>query len=207
LKDEKILSLSTGGFNSASGDFIHLSRHNKDGSPDSTFGSHGEAFVDLGNGETASSFVIQPDNKILIANTIINENYTGLNLVVARLTPNGALDLSFGTNGTFFIQTEEETWGEAAIALQPDGKVLLAGSTKVLRLNSNGTLDNSFGSGGIIPQNLIHTIASILLQPDGMILITGQLISTDGEPEPYILARFQKNGSFDPAFLGTGIRM
>jgi uncharacterized delta-60 repeat protein len=117
---------------------------------------------------------LQSDGKVVVggANT------------VARLNSNGSRDFSFGpvtaSNGVV-----------ACLALQSDGRTLIAGSftsvngtnrNRIARLNSNGTLDNSFNPGSG-PDN---SVLSIALQPDGNVLIAGGFKTVNGVVRPYV---------------------
>ncbi len=147
---------------------------------------------------TVDRTVTQPDGKI-----IINGNFTSYGWIsrnyIARLNANGSLDTSFsgGTTTDNFINS---------IALQPDGKILIAGlftnyewtnRNYIARLNANGSLDTSF-SGGTMADNEIYSIA---LQPDGKILIAGLFTSYGWTNRNYI-ARLNANGSLDTSFSG-----
>ncbi|RYD86600.1 MAG: hypothetical protein EOP50_22170, partial [Sphingobacteriales bacterium] len=97
-----------------------------------------------------------------------------------------------------------------AVAVQPDGKVLLAGTfnsyggktrNRIARLNADGTLDESFDPAGG-PNAQVNCIA---LQPDGKILIGGLFSFYNGTASSYI-ARINSDGSRDASFsIGTGI--
>lgn len=111
----------------------------------------------------------------------------------------GAIDTSF--NCTFPAQ------GGTSIAIQPDGKILVAAQIlnnsnpyKVIRLNSDGTVDSTFddGLGANAP------ISKLKLQPDGKILIGGEFTSVNGVAFNHI-ARLNSNGSVDTTFnIGFG---
>ncbi len=100
--------------------------HNTDGSLDSNFGTGGKTTTTFGGSSSAVGVVIQGDGKILVAGTsfVTVPLPASANFVLARYNPNGSLDTGFGTGGT--VTT---AFGAAeAIALQPDGRIVLAGS-------------------------------------------------------------------------------
>jgi uncharacterized delta-60 repeat protein len=80
-------------------------------------------------------------------------------IVVTRLDANGALDQSFAGGGLLIMASPRYLWSARAIAIQPDGKLLIAGdfvddandratsAIVLLRLNPDGTPDADFGSG------------------------------------------------------------
>src|SRR4051812_9332866 len=115
------------------------------GTPDATFDGDGARGLDLGGTEVATAATIQPDGKIVVAG-FTSVNFDG---AVWRLNPNGTLDTTFDGDG---VKTVDSGHVERlrAIALQPDGKIVVAGSTDVganaavYRLNPNGTFDATF---------------------------------------------------------------
>ena len=178
-----------------SGPYFGLCRYNSDGSLDTTFDSDGKAIISIIG--PVICMKLQPDGKIVVASLV----------KVARLLANGSLDNSFGTNGEI---------GSAitayAIAIQKDGKIVLAGGVfdfQLTRIDTSGGLDNSFGNGGIVTTygfnsgcstqgNIATTIA---LQPDGRILAGGwRRCGTLGLSRELVLARFNADGTLDNSF-------
>ena len=104
---------------------------------------------------------------------------------------------------------------EAALALQTDGKTLLAGneaglpaSIAAVRLNANGTLDSTFGTGGVqilskTATFAIFAVTAVGLQPDGRIVIVGGPDDTGG-PDGFDVIRLNPSGSLDTSFNQTG---
>ncbi len=146
----------------------------------------------------------EPQGDILVAGAIDSVNGTARNNI-ARLTTNGTLDTSFNPNvsGSNFFGGQI-----LAMALQPDGKVLIGGffdtvnSTSrntIARLNSNGSLDTGFNpiivGDGIVGEN----VRAIALQDDGKILIGGSFASVGGVARNGI-ARLNSNGTLDTGF-------
>jgi uncharacterized delta-60 repeat protein len=130
-----------------------------------------------------TSVVIQPDGKILIAGTFRAFNGVPRHQI-ARLHPNGALDLSFepGHGASAAI---------SALCLQSDGKILIGGGFTevnfrsrfhIARLNHDGSLDLTFDPGG--GANL--EVNSIVELPGGKVLIGGAFTSYDYLPRPHI---------------------
>jgi uncharacterized delta-60 repeat protein len=169
------------------------------GQLDPTFGQGGVVTTDFGNQRfsqdvaTATAVVIQSDGKIVVCGGAPTTTDFP-EAVVARYNPDGSLDTSFGTGGmtvtdTFAIPT--------AIALQPDGKIVVDGAegetVSVTRYTSTGSLDTTFGSGGTASFIGFGGITSgVLVQRDGKIVV-----ANNG------LARFLSNGQLDSSF-GTG---
>jgi uncharacterized delta-60 repeat protein len=167
-----------------------IARLNADGSIDATF------IVGNGTNKYVSVIVIQPDGKILIGGDFGNYNGTPCGHI-ARLNVDGSLDGSFnqGTGANNLV---------LAIALQPDGKILIGGtftsydgspSRRIARLNANGSLETSFIHGN----GANEWIEAIAVQPDGKVLIGGLFTIYDGTARNR-LARLNADGSLDTSF-------
>lgn len=121
---------------------------------------------------------------------------------VFRFLSNGVLDKTFAANGTFVLPNSFGSY--SAVAIQPDGKILLGSSTgglnaEVDRLTIPGHLDPSFGSGGRVTFKC-SSLLGLALQPDGRILASVQSI-INGRSQ---VARLLSNGSTDNSFGTNG---
>jgi uncharacterized delta-60 repeat protein len=193
-----------------------LVRYLKNGQVDRRFGDHGHVFTDVGLGNvSANAVAIQPDGRILVAGGgFRSQGNVKRGFVLARYLQDGSLDQSFGKAG---IVIADFSGGASAraLALQPNGKILVAGTaddgTKmafvVLRYLKNGAADNSFGSRGKAAVDFggrDEAANTLLLQPNGKILAGGQ---TGGNgynlSAEFALARLLPNGHLDTSF-GTG---
>ena len=114
-------STSGGGLNFAA------ARLNPDGSVDSAFGAGGKVTVDFGGEDGASAVVLAPDGKVLLAGDT-TAGAGGGDLAVARLNADGSTDTSFGTGGETTVDFGGQDVGRA-VALQPDGGIIIAGGT------------------------------------------------------------------------------
>ena len=131
-----------------------------------------------------------------------------LSLSVVLMARAGDLDKTFGSGGLFTTNlTQASATANRVIAVQSDGKVLVAGVIQnhatLLRLKTNGTLDTSFGAGGVVTTNfLIHfpEVVGMAIQLDGKILAA--ISSIDTNPGP-LVARFDTDGRLDTTF-GSG---
>jgi uncharacterized delta-60 repeat protein len=228
--DGKIVAGGSAGSNSGndSGNF-GLARYNGDGSLDTSFGTGGKVTTDFENHfDVIFQLAIQPDGKILAAGTIDTVTTGGVTqtgIGVARYNTNGTLDSSFaqgefaggGKSATFVLNGQ--AWGYA-IALQPDGKIVIAGSTgklgddttltfTLIRLNSDGTVDTSFGGGTgrpIVEFGHRSEAVAVAIQPDGKILACGYAQSGAtpvSDSSDFAIARLNSDGSLDPTF-GSG---
>ncbi len=148
-------------------------RINTDGSIDSSFGNNGIVKTDFfpyDNLNEASDVTIQQDGKIIVVGYAYLDNSTGYNnAAMARYNTNGTLDSSYGQNGKIVIAIDSIT-GFAAAAMQPDGKIVVAGVCETLgqlvwRFLSGldiGVIDTSNPNNPIlIYPNPIHSQATL----------------------------------------------
>ena len=103
-------------------------RLNQDGSIDNTFGNQGITTVNLiYGGNYVTGMVVQDDDKIVLSGNA--EGPEDYDLGMARLTADGILDTSFGTDGITVTDINKDIDQVEGVALQPDGKILVAGHT------------------------------------------------------------------------------
>jgi len=161
---------------------------------DVELGFNAGAFSHPDNAPRIHAIVVQPDDKILIGGIFTSVAGTARNFI-ARLNPNGSLDPTFNTP----LQTFGSNSGEVlAIALQPDGRILVGGAffvngdfTIMVRLNPDGSLDSSFNIGVTN-----SSVSTIVIQPDGKIIIGGNFGLINNVPSPN-LVRLNPNGTID----------
>jgi uncharacterized delta-60 repeat protein len=179
-----------------------------DGAPDPMFGVGGR--VALGTTWPAVGVAVRPDGRIVLAGSGVGS------APVVQLTPAGAPDPTFGTGGTETVPfgTSPNPLNLAGVAVQPDGKVVLAGWTgsasvfaAVARLRPDGSLDPAFGTGGTVVAAPGFTVRAVALQPDGRVVLAAGLNVFDsafrqaaavrllGDPPPPVLAGGPADGS------------
>jgi uncharacterized delta-60 repeat protein len=187
-------------------------RYTANGTLDTTWNSTGTVITPFGSSDDfAFAIALQPDGKVLLAGTCFNG--TNNDFCVARYTANGTLDTTW--NGTGKVITLVGSGDDIAnvIALQPDGKVLLAGECKgasyydfcVARYNTNGTLDTTWNSTGKVITPIGSsgdTAKAIALQPDGKVLLAGGC--KGGTNNDFCTARYNTNGTLDTTWNSTG---
>ncbi|MDE2180609.1 MAG: hypothetical protein KGJ40_07160, partial [candidate division NC10 bacterium] len=185
----------------SSGLTFALARYNADGSLDPGFGSGGKVLTDVGWPNGAFALILQPDGRLVAAGI----GSTGGTALV-RYTANGTLDPSFGSGGT--VTTDVPAYGARALILQPDGKLVAAGSLDnnfaLARYNAaDGSLDTSFGGGGTVMTDFgdADGAFALVLQPDGKLVAAGH--TNAGGAWHFALARYNANGTLDPSF-GSG---
>jgi uncharacterized delta-60 repeat protein len=222
----------TGSSFNASGntDYVVI-RYTSAGAVDSTFGTNGIVTTDINSYDIPEGIAINSTTGAITIAGTSNSNYSLLgnhhtgngDFTVVRYTSSGALDGSFGTGG---IATFDISSGSAdaahSLAVQPDGKLIVAGTTVrtvnnkdvvVVRLTTAGALDASFGTGGIAIENYDGVNSddecrSVAVQSDGKIVIGGSVDAfpntTGSNPIGLMLMRFTTNGALDPSFNGDG---
>lgn len=127
----------------------------------------------------------------------------------------GSLDTSFGTGGKVVTSINSGADKAYSVALQPDGKILVAGMTTsaltgkdfvCIRYNANGSLDNTFATNGIFTNDFQtgsdDVVYSLALQSDGKIVLAGY--SDDGSNKSAAILRLSSNGTIDTAFGNSG---
>lgn len=188
-----------------------LARFLPDGGIDPSFGSGGYVSGDFGVASSeAVDVAIQPDGKILVGG---KQWGTGpARFAVSRYTPAGRLDRGFGGDGTVLEAGDPPfRFGSPnGMVLQPDGKILLAGTLawepetqiEVLRLNADGSVDRSYGEGGVARVPIPDAYISIPAR--ALALHEGKLIVAAGGSGGALLARFNADGSLDRSFGGDG---
>ncbi len=189
-----------------------VARYNSTGSLDSGFGVGGVVSTSFTTtGDYAYGVVIQSDGKIVVAGNAYNTNLP--DFAVARYNSNGSLDTSFDTDGKDTTAFGADDIGRA-VALQTDGKIVIAGYTNasgnddfaVLRYNSNGSLDTSFDTDGRVTTAFTSNddqARAVLIQPDGKIVAAGYRFG--GNLPDFAVARYNSNGSLDTSFSGDGL--
>ncbi len=200
--DGKILLIGTAGL------YFALVRYNADGSLDTSFSNNGVLISDVIS-YSPQCVAVQTDGNIIVttAGTLL------------RYKADGSVDTSFSADGkviTDMMISPTGSGGNSMVVIQPDGKILVAGTKystsndfALARYNPDGSLDGSFALGGKVttdfgsPSNPSSDIArSLTIQADGKILIAGDGQTSRGID--FALARYNSDGSLDTTFAKTG---
>ena len=166
----------------------------------------------------AEDVVVQPDGKIVVTGEVIDG---GSNRYFAALRhlPDGSLDGSFGSGG--LVAVDLGSFEDArAVALQRDGKIVVAGETDcetarcfaAMRLNPDGSLDSSFGAAGVVRVPFYLHAASandIAIDAAGRIVMAGvRLRGGDAQDSATVcVIRLLPDGRPDPGFSGDGVAL
>jgi uncharacterized delta-60 repeat protein len=181
------------------------------GDLDPTFGKGGKVLTSLSNcglgvcNANPADAVLQPDGEIVVAETFTTS------FGAMRYRPNGSLDTSFGNGGIAQTGFATSLTFADAVALQPDGKIVVAGQFQnpnhdgfvVARYNSDGSADTGFGTIGHVTTDFGHLPGvgeAVLIQPDGKILLGGSIFQGKRQPNDTVLVRYNPDGNLDQTF-------
>jgi len=176
------------------------------GSLDTGFGEGGLLLKSFGDFNHAAALAIQPDDKIVavgVTTSVDSADRVTSQFLVMRVFSDGSVDPLFGDEGKIVLPFTFRD-GASAVALQSDGKIVVAGaslfpiSLSMARFNSDGSLDSTFGSDGrLMTQGL--SARALAVQPDGRIVAAGS------RGDDFALVRYQADGTLDPTFGVGGI--
>jgi uncharacterized delta-60 repeat protein len=205
------------------------------GTLDATFGGTGTVVTQAttvtapqDQTQYGSGVAVQADLKTVVAG-VSPETYnksTHLDIVVVRYNTDGGLDTTFGSGGVVRIRSTSDYWDSSSephltsVALRPDGKIVVAGVTKVTygsgknavarfdlylaRLNPNGSFDTTFNGTGSktldFPQGSVYA-EGVALQPDGKIVVGAD---SGAAGLHFLAARFNADGGLDHSFGPNG---
>lgn len=204
-------------------EIIKLAKHNKvkwislDAPLYSTalpgFGATGKVTTAIGSAnDTGNAMALQSDGKIVVAGLSFTGSYS--DFAVVRYNSNGSLDTSFGTGGKVTTAVSSTDDSAFAVAIQSDGKIVVAGHAKVgsymdfavVRYNSNGSLDTTFNTTGKVTTaigTLADSARGAVIQPDGKIVVVG-MYTVGTNNDDIALVRYNPNGSLDTTFGTSG---
>lgn len=208
--DGKVIAVGTSF--AGTGTRFALARYLADGRLDASFGGGGTVTTSVAGTVQLFGAARQSEGKIIAVGTVL----TGANLdfAVLRYQADGILDSGFGAAGLVTTDIASGQEEARAVAIQPDGKILVVGFTvqgaessfALARYQANGSLDSSFGVGGIRTTNLpttLHDLRAVAIQTDGKIVVAGSAFN--GFQTNFALARYHESGSLDTSFGVGGI--
>jgi uncharacterized delta-60 repeat protein len=192
-----------------------LARYTSAGNLDPSFGTAGKVVTPIGSSnDVATAVAIDSQGRIVVA------GYSGFgsseDFAVARYTPGGVLDTSFGPAHTGIVTTDFFHFADEAnsVAIDSQGRIVVAGfdlqgdnDFAVARYTDNGTLDTTFGppthpgkvtvdfTPGANDDDLAKAVA---IDSQGRIVLAGR--SNSGGTDDFALARLNGDGSRDATF-------
>jgi uncharacterized delta-60 repeat protein len=177
---------------SGNGTDYFVARYNANGRLDTRFGKGGITRLgeeDVFASDEIQDIALQPDGKIVAVGSTFRSP-TSIDFAVLRFLPNGSLDKKFGKRGIVTTDFNTTVDSASSVEIQPDGRILVVGTTNIsdysfglTRYNQNGSLDTTFGENGkfVIGFNRGSSYAgSAALQPDGKLVIVGESNSRIG---------------------------
>lgn len=208
----------------ASGGAFAIARYTPGGALDTAFGTSGTVVTRVGTGQAiANSVAIQPDGKIVVAG--FASNGSDDDFAVARYLGDGSLDTSFGDGGIVLMAIGSQTDEAAAVALQADGKIVVAGFTSsptqvcvhdecsyrphedfaVVRFLADGQVDGTFNNSGIAITDFgsdADRADAVALDQNGSIVVSGYSVSSGSYA--FAVARYTSAGILDASFGAGG---
>lgn len=187
-----------------------IARYQTDGDLDEQFGNEGILYPKIGLEAWGRAIAIQGDGKIVVAGNSYNDNGTH-SFALIRYDTNGQLDNTFGLGGIVTTTVDSYVYGEA-VAIQPDGKIILGGSSEnyepalaLLRYDVDGSLDGAFGTGGVVTTSISGRCSGhdLAIQPGGKIVVSGSCFGD--EFGSFVLARYDTGGHLDETFGQSGV--
>ena len=160
-------------------------------------------------GSAAIDSAIQTDGKIVVIGGVTNDSLQTRDIAVLRYNPNGSLDPAFDGDGIVITSVGTLDYA-ASVAIQADGKIVVAGNVNdaflVLRYNADGSLDSTFDGDGIVTTAILDLAvpAELLIQPDGKIVVVGVAAASPFFVSEVGIARYHTNGLLDTSFDGDG---
>ncbi len=229
--DGKIILAGLGG---PIGNKLWVARLNTDGSVDTTFGVGGTqttTFPDYGYYTQPAGLVIDHFDRIVVAGNAYRDDQgssrAGHDFAMARFTPAGSLDPTFGVAGRVTTDMGRGQARALAIAMAPDGKLVIAGVANgpyyydydpsfldlrdfaLARYLPDGQLDPMFDSDGRVTTNfggMDDSAAAVAIQSDGKVVAVGNVgyLVASSPASDLTIARYNLDGSLDSSFAGDG---
>src|SRR5215211_7736343 len=158
-----------------------------------------------------NSVATQRDGKIVVAGSA--EVGRGDQFALVRYNSDGSLDTSLNSSGKVTTAVGTGTCKGEGVALQEDGKIVVAGYSfnaggqscfTVLQYGADGSLDTTFGDSGKVTTTVAkHSSAkSVAMQSDGKIVVAGNSF-IDGGNNDFAVVRYNANGTLDATFTAS----
>lgn len=164
---------------------LAVARLDADGQPDGTFGTEGVRVLDIaGRDDRATTVGLDPSGKLVVAGSTETQNEGEANpqqdAVVARFTTDGTPDAGFSDDGHTTTRFTPGTDQVSGLAIQPDGKIVLAGGGLSVagfigRYDTDGSPDETFSYDGQILRSggMSNRYNDVAIQSDGRIVVVG----------------------------------
>ena len=193
-----------------------VARYDATGALDPTFGAGGKVEIDFYASTLRVDLAIDANGHIVVAGTAPPDPFGFTDFAIARLTPAGALDATFGTGGKVVTDFYGHSDEGNAIAIQSDGKIVVGGTARrgdlnqsvgiadfaVARYNADGSLDASFDGDGRVTTDVTGLDEfgnGVAVQADGKIVLVGAM---SGD---FAVLRYDAAGTLDTSFHLDGL--
>ena len=207
--DNKILAYSSVYDPSDSASVFNMVRLTENGQTDSSFADNGNFRLHFGDTyDIPWDVEVDYNGQIVMAGTSFY--YPLWKILVLKLTPDGKVDSTFGTNGHIYTSFKNDYAELYGMAIQPDNKIVVTGYTATgaftdyefyaARYHPDGTPDSTFGDQGVVYLPSMEG-TDIVINPDGKITICAFNFSS----ESTTLIRLLENGQLDPDFGASGL--
>ncbi len=193
-----------------------IAKFNTDGTMDTSFGTNGWSFIAFSSSSYAQDIAFQNDGNIVMGGfgIISGGRYQ---MAAARITADGALDNSFGTDGKVAFNFGIDHDIATTLGIQSDGKIVLGGHTyirsnprlaydfAVARLNTDGSLDNTYGNNGVATTQIVdeaNYANGLVIQADDKVVLAGRTVKEFDYD--FAMVRFNTDGTLDATFGNGG---
>lgn len=195
-----------------------VARFDENGNLDGTFGTNGSVEVPVvAIDNEFTSICLQSDGKIIASGHFNNENWA-FETLIARFTPEGVLDPTFGFGGIARHNVNSKDDEFFGMQITDDHEIVAGGFTTksnydfdmlIMKYDSTGTLVSDFGTNGIVTyhHSAYNVIYDIVIQPDEKILAVGSIGEFAPGNNDWALLRYEKNGTPDVTFGNGGITL
>jgi uncharacterized delta-60 repeat protein len=199
--------LVAGSVATADGSGFAVARFARDGAPDASFGDQGVTVVPFPAQTSYATGVARDADGRIVAGGTASEEFA-----VARLTPGGSIDTTFGDGGRTMSNVSPGSSHGRGLALDSAGRAVITGDGMdfdseghsrqfplLVRYTTAGRLDDGFGGGGIVRVPVERASGSqVLAQPDGGLVVTATGVAA------LPILRYRDDGTLDPAFGAGG---
>ena len=206
---------------------IAVARFDTTGQLDPTFGTNGIVRLDLSTGvvsgtafrgDTSWGLTLLPGDDLLVVGGKLADGAgrTDLDYAVVKLTSQGDVDTTFGTNGRVTLDVEQGGDSPRTAIVQPDGNIVVSGHTSgtnavvttvLFRLLPNGQFDSSFGTNGVVNVALLASVGEaydVALQGRNLVIAGYGRDASPGTVD-IISARFLPDGTWDRTYGSNGV--
>lgn len=195
---------------------LTLTKTDRNGMLDNTFGTNGKVTTVIGHSEFPEDIVIQPDGKIIVVGSAyLGSTPSGpgpYNAFAVRYNANGSLDTSFATNGIYKLTSARQF---VSVMLLSSGAIVLGGNTSLnneylailVKLDSNGVEDSQYGTNGVLSltsSNFKFLMWEAILLNNGSIFCVGYEYSDILNHSKSAYCKIDSFGNFDTTFGTSG---